>query len=143
MRKAITILLALVMVLSLAACGGGSTTTETPAATGEPTPESEPTASIVEEPKTLDLKTAVVGKWVYQPGPLSDFYMELYKGGSGAQFNYKGEKTFDLTWEIEDDVINISMGRHASSFTGYTLENDTLTSVDGSQIFKKDTSSGE
>lgn len=40
MKKGITIMLALVMVLSLAACGGGSATTNTPAATEAPaTPE--------------------------------------------------------------------------------------------------------
>lgn len=48
MKKAITILLALIMVLSLAACGGASTTGETSApteapATPEPTPEPTPT----------------------------------------------------------------------------------------------------
>lgn len=51
MKKTITILLALVMVLSLAACGGGSqpTSTPAPAATAEPTPE--PTPEPTEEPK--------------------------------------------------------------------------------------------
>ncbi len=47
MKRAFAILLALLMVLSLAACGGGSTTTPTPEptpeATPEPTPEPKPT----------------------------------------------------------------------------------------------------
>ena len=48
MKRAITILLALLMVLSLAACGGGSTTTPTPEPTEAPTPE--PTPEPTEEP---------------------------------------------------------------------------------------------
>ena len=39
MKKVIVLILALMMVLSLAACGGGSQTANTPAATAEPTPE--------------------------------------------------------------------------------------------------------
>lgn len=53
MKKAITILLALVMVLSLAACGGGSATTTTPepvTTTASPEPTSEPTPEPTLEP---------------------------------------------------------------------------------------------
>ena len=57
MKRAITILLALLMVLSLAACGGSSTTTSTPApteapATPEPTPETTPETTPEPTPET-------------------------------------------------------------------------------------------
>ena len=70
MKKTIAIILALMMVLSLAACGGEKeaidsiggqdgpevTATATPAATPEPTPAPEVTPEPTEEPKD-DLKT--------------------------------------------------------------------------------------
>lgn len=56
MRKAITILLALVMVLSLAACGGGNTTTEAPTPTET---IDTPAPAETEAPATPELTEAV------------------------------------------------------------------------------------
>lgn len=103
MKKTITILLALLMVLSLAACGGGSQTANTPepAATAEPTPE-------IPETNEIDKFTSTT--WI-----------NLY---SGSELFLLADNTMSLgeskgTWEYEDNIITLN---YETRFI-YTIDN--------------------
>lgn len=115
MKKAITILLAIVLVLSLAACGGGSATTNTPAATEtpetpapttEPTPEPtpEPVDQVISENNEQEISESdLFGDWFLMSTSESitinsDGSLIYYKNG----FENYGE------WSIADGKVHIS-----------------------------------
>lgn len=143
MRKAITILLALVMVLSLAACGGGSTTTNTPApteapATPEPTPEPTPDpdydaaqefackfitslAHTFVNPLSVNVKKA----WYYKDS--IDYYfftfqLDVDNSAGITQTVYYGNKTLGFK-ELTDDTISNARNSTALGVGSYFVEN--------------------
>lgn len=90
MKKALSILLVLVMCLSLCACGGGeSNTSNTPETTEAPTE------------KTMDKNDTsnYVGEWANEY-----FRLTITKGGVGRYSNYDTEQ-YDLNWEVKDEVL--------------------------------------
>lgn len=128
MKKVISLVLALLMCLSLCACGGNNA----PEATETPT-----------ETQTIELKDCVVGTWernfTTSDGEEVKQVIEAYKGGTGKFFIYTVENglekngSFQASWEIRDDVLNFTCG--SSSVTlGLILDTDakpmTLTRVD-------------
>lgn len=88
MKKALSILLVLVMCLSLCACGGGNDTpaTETPTE------------------KTMDKNDTsnYVGEWANEY-----FSLTITKGGVGRYTNLSngGKEQYDLNWEVKDEVL--------------------------------------
>ena len=158
MKKAITILLALVMILSLAACGGGSAAADTPApteatATPKPTLTPEPTPELT--PKPIALKDVIIGTWVFYytqdennlNGSIGDKMsrtIEFYKGGTGKitfsnEARQDDKSSFSLSWEISDEIVNIEYTVFSAAKKGfeYNYETDTLSSVDGTAVFQR------
>ena len=85
MKKAISLLLALVLCLSLCACGGGNDAPATEA----------PTEKTMDKNDTSNY----VGEWENQ------FYrLTITKGGVGRYANYDKEQ-YDLNWEVKDEVL--------------------------------------
>ena len=85
MKKVLSILLALVLCLSLCACGGGNDTPATEA----------PTEKTMDKNDTSNY----VGEWENQ------FYrLTINKGGVGRYANYDKEQ-YDLNWEVKDEVL--------------------------------------
>ena len=85
MKKALSILLALVLCLSLCACGGGNDAPATEA----------PTEKTMDKNDTSNY----VGEWENQ------FYrLTITKGGVGRYANYDKEQ-YDLNWEVKDEVL--------------------------------------
>ena len=126
MKKAISILLVLVMCMSMCACSSN-------------TPEAE-------------LKDIVLGEWTstyvltfdrigYEIGSVWKRDIALYKGGTGDGQDYlKGSKpdaTWSISWEIVDDVINISWGTGLPKGFTYDKATDTLRSVDGTIVYTR------
>ena len=85
MKKAISLLLALVLCLSLCACGGGNDAPATEA----------PTEKTMDKNDTSNY----VGEWE------NEFYrLTITKGGVGRYSNYDKEQ-YDLNWEVKDEVL--------------------------------------
>ena len=104
-KNLILLFLTMIMTLSLVACGG----------------------------KKEDLKEQCIGTWEIVDNPT--WYMqkmELYEGGTGNGFEKnQTESWYSLEWEINDDVLNVTVTGTYDLETGYTIEGDTMTSVDG------------
>lgn len=96
--------------------------------------------SLNEQAGQIELKDAVVGLWeIEDPKSIADngvYKMNLYAGGTGDGYD-NNSGTYSLTWEIKDDVINISQNNSGMFVTGYTLEGDNLASVDGKKNYKR------
>ncbi len=64
--------------------------------------------------------------------------MELYKGGTGKGFNTKSDSHYTISWEIKDDILNITIkGAIRDDTTGYIVKGGILTSVDGEHTYYK------
>lgn len=65
----------------------------------------------------------------------------LYKGGTGKGLakgkNEDSTEYYRLHWEIKDDILNIDTDGQGFFVTGYTIENNKMTSVDGKYIYNK------
>lgn len=64
----------------------------------------------------------------------------LYEGGTGkGKIVGKNEKDgyYSLSWEIQDDVINITYGDMFSVTKGFKIENNVIKSVDDQYIYTK------
>ena len=85
MKKALSILLVLVMCLSLCACGGGKDAPATEA----------PTEKTMDKNDTSNY----VGEWENE-----FFRLTITKGGVGRYSNYDKEQ-YDLNWEVKDEVL--------------------------------------
>ena len=85
MKKALSILLVLVMCLSLCACGGGNDAPATEA----------PTEKTMDKNDTSNY----VGEWENE-----FFRLTITKGGVGRYSNYDKEQ-YDLNWEVKDEVL--------------------------------------
>lgn len=131
MKKLFALLMAATMTLSLCACGGS---------------------------EEVDIKEAVIGTWEYKyqlteyrptRGQKGDVYrevIEIYKGGTGK---YSAHNDSDsnvpaagqsLTWEITDDVLNVTYGSGIfSSVEGFVYDatDDTLTTVDNTETYAR------
>ena len=144
MKKVLSLILALVMCLSLCACGGTSNGTE-PTIT-------EPT---ITEPTEKELKDLVVGTWIREytfDGKSFVTTINIYKGGTGTfqtEDDYSitdyigGEEVPDsTTWEIVDDVLNIEIAGDGlftdNTIMGFVYSNEeaeTLQTVDGTKTY--------
>ena len=151
MKKVLSLILALVICLSLCACGG--TTNSTEPSTTEPA-ITEPSAT---EPIEKELKELVIGTWVREYEYNDTYYVttiNIYKGGTGTfgtvetEDDYKTLVTNDpfqttpskTTWETQDDILNISIddGFFGTTVMGFTYQNEdqeTLQSVDGTKTY--------
>jgi hypothetical protein len=108
MKKALSLILALVLCLSLCACGGN-------------------------EPKKA-LKDTVLGTWSGSDEYGHSIVMTLYPGGTT---DYKmDDDNWAATWEITDDIINILRNSLKTGYA-YHEDTDTLVSVDGKTIFER------
>ena len=126
MKKTVSLILALMMCLSLCACGGNGDT-NTPA-------ESQP----------AELKDSVLGTWerkfTTSEGQNVKQIIEIYKGGTGKFLIYSdGESSYQASWEIKDDVLNFTYSHITLGLIlDATVEPMTLTRVDDdSAIFVK------
>ena len=67
--------------------------------------------------------------------------MVLYKGGTGKGFgkgeDESGNHYWEISWEIKDNILNITVGSSVPTTTGYELEKNTITSVDGPYSYNK------
>ena len=88
MKKALSILLALVLSLFLCACGGGNDTPATEA----------PTEKTMDKNDTSNY----VGEWANEY-----FSLTITKGGVGRYTNLSngGKEQYDLNWEVKDEVL--------------------------------------
>lgn len=116
MKKAISLILAIIMCLSLCACGGGNDTPET--------------------------EEQVVGTWEWktlgEQGPINGVtHMELYEGGTGKGTNSSMSESsyYPITWEIKGDVINITASDTPT--IGVKLEDGKLVAVDGTVTYTR------
>ena len=133
MKKFLSLLLALVMCISLVACGDNSN-------------QSEPTSNDATVSEKSE-KDKYLGVWEYigEIPSDSDRYVQqlkIYKGGTGERVVI--DKTLSepivlaFSWEINDDVFNMIMSEFGdTSKMGFVMENDILTSVNGEYEFKK------
>ena len=133
MKKVIALLLVIILCISLFACSK-------------------------EENEALLLKDRVIGTWVskykvvsedFSMGDVGDefcYTIKIYKGGTGVIFGYNitTEKVYGkytLQWELNDDVLNITY-THAGyvEYIGYEYDEefDTLTSVDGTETYVRE-----
>lgn len=131
MKRLLAITLTASMLL-LTACGTTSTSSETEISSNTPTTTEDQSAN--------SIKDEIVNTWKIQNNP-SYYYqiMVLYEGGTGKGFSdlSKKDSYYPLSWEIVDNVVNISNANDKHFETGYKLENGVLTSVDGEITFSK------
>ena len=108
MKKLIALLLALVMVFALCACGGRSAGTDTqPEEAGT---DAQPTeAAGKNEP---DEGSDILGEWINQNTGFISFVFE--DGGYGYEKFYNAVSyaysEYDFTWEADGNTINVSVG---------------------------------
>ena len=138
MKRAITILLALVMVLSLCACGGTSEPEPTPEPTTEPTPEPTPDPewadaqdfaaryfTVMARTFVNPLSVKVIKAWYYKD-LLDDYYftyqIELDNSAGIKQTVYYGNKTFGFE-ELTDEAISEAQYFSAFGLGTYFVEN--------------------
>lgn len=112
MKKVISLLLALVLCLSLCACGGGN---ETPNTTEAPT-----------EAKKIDLK--IIGTWKTDPS-YNDYVLVINDDNTGSLSVDGG--TESLTWTYDEATCTLTLTKANSPDTTlmYVEENDTLVST--------------
>ena len=124
MKKVLVLMLALVLVLSLAACGG--------------------------ETKTKELTTDdCVGTWLLDSGNGIVFssnetsnQIEIIRGGVANAY-VKSNAYVECNWEIVDNALKIShesmgMGTTFSSTFVFEVDGDTMTSLDAyGSVYKK------
>ena len=130
MKKALALLLALVMVLSLAACGGNAATE-----TKVQNESSTQTNGLTDK--------EVIGTWEWEnfdeQGPANGVtHMELYEGGTGKGTNsgMTNGEYYAITWEINVNVINVTVSDLPGA-TGLKLEDGKLVTVDGTATYTK------
>lgn len=148
MKKVLALVLSLVFMLSLAACGGGN------GSSSGNTSENTTTENTTTE-ATLDKNdpSNYIGTWVSsykltedyvsgeKAGDICNATIELYKGGTGKISWYNVTRGVDrgdssLKWEIVDDVINVNCQYDNSTFgLEYNREKDALISVDGKDTY--------
>ena len=110
-KNLLVLFLAIIMTLSFVACGNKET---------EPKEQCIGTWEIVDNPM-----------WYLQK-------MELYEGGTGKGFdNSQTNSWYTLEWEFSDDILNITVVGTLNLKTGYKLEGNTMTSVDGDFTYTK------
>ena len=130
MKKVLALMLELVLVLSLAACGGSGD-------------KKEDTAD-----NKLSNDKIIGSSWEFYKdlSNNSEYYintMEFYKGGTAKGFSEEDKVSkkswYDLTWEIKDDCLCISLQNvHGGpTITAFELDGDYLKSTDGQVCFVK------
>lgn len=139
MKKAITILLALVMVLSLVACGSGEKKNDA-------TTENKQVETEAKQGLTSD---DCVGTWILEEGagislsastnPDTCQKLIIVKAGEAQGYEEKDGKSFSLLkWEIKDDVLKVWWGGDNAYGYGlsyvFEVDGDKMTSIDGTNI---------
>lgn len=145
MKKLIVLLLAAVMCLSLAACGGNisgdDANNDADASTEVSTTETKVQNESSTQTNGLTDKE-VIGTWEWknfdEQGPANGVtHMELYEGGTGKGTN--SEMTdgsyYSITWEINDNVINVTASDAPA--IGLKLVDGKLVTVDGTATYTK------
>ena len=137
MKKVLALMLALVMAVSLASCGGGEEKKDN-ANTTEATSEG-----------TVLTKDTCIGTWVQNDklskdpssAPMFGQIMDLEKGGVGKGYLDESERKDDsyapLSWEIKDDCLIVTLQLDSES-TAFELDGDNLVTTDGKYTFVKE-----
>lgn len=104
MKKAVSLILALMLLLSLCACGGSSTGSD----------------------GTLDKSDTAnyLGTWETE-----HYRLTISKGGVGRYENLDSTESYDLNWEVTDDVLVTQI-----SFFGMEFKAVMELSEDGSSL---------
>lgn len=104
MKKAVSLILALMLLLSLCACGGGSTGSD----------------------GTLDKSDTAnyLGTWETE-----HYRLTISKGGVGRYENLDSTESYDLNWEVTDEVLVTQI-----SFFGMEFKAVMELSEDGSSL---------
>ncbi|MEE3492176.1 LptM family lipoprotein [Ruminococcus sp.] len=103
MKKVLALVMALVLVLSLAACGGGNTTS------------TEETTSVKND------VASYLGKWKGDDA----MYLTFNKGGVGRYDILNGG--FDFTYEVKDEVVKVDINTSEQDFFAVLELNDDCT----------------
>lgn len=132
MKKIIALLLAAVLLLSLAACGAAAQ----PAATqGEQAPAGETNAATQGAP--IDPNQVVLGKWEVKmrtPDGETAQYLQFNEDGTGAYELYEADadgvlqqtNAFDFTWVFEEGLYVCTSEKYTGYYF-YTAEDNTIT----------------
>lgn len=135
MKKAISLILALVMCLSLCACGGGESNTPNTPETTE-----APTDAVLDKNDSSNY----IGTWETEHSRLT-----ITKGGVGRyEMLTENSGYYDLNWEVKDEVLitQISfMGMEHKAVLEISEDGTTLTVlqlgfpsyVEGEDVFTK------
>lgn len=91
----------------------------------------------------ISIEETCIGTWKIVNN--DTYYLQtiiLYKGGTGRGFlekdKYENINTYySLQWEVKDNILNIDTDGQGHFVTGYTIENDKMTSVDGKHTYIK------
>ena len=87
-----------------------------------------------------NLSKKCVGTWKNKN---EKYYFTLYEGGTGyaysdkEEFEATGYAPQPLSWEVKDDIINITYTL-ADRTEGYKYNKNTLTSVDEKSVYIKE-----
>ena len=135
MRKAITILLVLLMVLSLAACGGG--VTEKAATASESIADAVTPSTNSTNKNSSDLnavKEAIVGLWLVNDDGLYKGYIFRDDGSVyyKAQLGSTGiTQEFNATYKVLENGIELTNEAGDTKTLTYSYSNGTLKMFDG------------
>jgi predicted small lipoprotein YifL len=118
MKKALTIILSLALILALAACGGGDkapTESDPPAESGK----------VAEDADLTRLKELYDGTWINEDPHDGPFEMEVLSA-TGVRMTYKasGELICDLFYS-PGELTNISISLSGNSLGKYSIDTQT------------------
>ena len=134
MKKVLALLLALVLVLSLAACGGGSSSNvESSSVESQEETEKEITAD------------SLIGVWVRDTFDTDLVAIQLLKGGiAKSQINSEppfdwSNNMFNDTWELKDGYIHLdkSFSETVFHYSFEIIDENTIQQVDNGNKFKR------
>lgn len=61
----------------------------------------------------------------------------LYKGGTGKGFPKDSNSGWQIEWEIQDNILNITLAYNGGIKTGFKVEKNKIISVDGEHTYIK------
>lgn len=131
MKKLLALLLAIIMCISLIACGNNTASIE----------ESETVNT--ESTAQDNISELCIGtwKWDFKNSESNDWgveTMELFKGGTGKGTNsmHSNGQYYPLTWEVKDGILVVSFEADPLS-CAFEVDVEQMTSTDGKLIYNK------